>query len=163
MDCCLSGSSVHGILEARILSGSPSLLQRIFLTQGSNLDVLHCRQIIYHLSHQGSPPTGNQELTVLETLYWETSILLQKWLNDIGNWAWASFNHYQWMESQPLKKKDKENGKLTLGEFNNQIHQIFIDSWETGNGHEFQYETNNHPQYESYPSSIHKHFFFFFC
>lgn len=82
-------------------------------------------------------------------------------MNDIGNWAWASFNHYQWMESQPLKKKDKENGKLTLGEFNNQIHQIFIDSWETGNGHEFQYETNNHPQYESYPSSIHKHFFFF--
>lgn len=59
--------------------------------------------------------------------------------------------------------KNKENGKLTLGEFNNQIHRIFIDSWETGNRHEFQYETNNHPQYESYASSIHKHIFFFFA
>ena len=25
------------------------------LTQGSNLGLLHCRQILYHLSHQGSP------------------------------------------------------------------------------------------------------------
>ena len=30
-----------------------SLLQGIFLTQGSNLGLLHCRQILYHLSHQG--------------------------------------------------------------------------------------------------------------
>ena len=33
--------------------GNHSLLQGIFLTQGLNLDFLHCRQIIYHLSHQG--------------------------------------------------------------------------------------------------------------
>ena len=31
--------------------GSHSLLQRIFLTQGSNLGLLHCRQILYPLSH----------------------------------------------------------------------------------------------------------------
>ena len=31
-----------------------SLLQGIFLTQGSNLSLLHCRQILYHLRHQGS-------------------------------------------------------------------------------------------------------------
>ena len=30
------------------------LLQRIFLTQGSNLGLLHCRQMLYPLSHQGS-------------------------------------------------------------------------------------------------------------
>ena len=35
--------------------GCHSLLQGIFLTQGSNLGLLHCRQILYHLSHQGSP------------------------------------------------------------------------------------------------------------
>ena len=29
------------------------LLQEIFLTQGSNLGLLHCRQTLYHLSHQG--------------------------------------------------------------------------------------------------------------
>ena len=45
-------SSAHGILRAR---SSHSLLQEIFPTQGSNLGLLHCRQILYHLSHQGSP------------------------------------------------------------------------------------------------------------
>ena len=31
-----------------------SLLQGIFLTQGSNPGSLHCRQFLYHLSHQGT-------------------------------------------------------------------------------------------------------------
>ena len=35
--------------------GSLSLLQRIFLTQESNFGLLHCRQILYQLSYQGSP------------------------------------------------------------------------------------------------------------
>ena len=35
--------------------GSLSLLQQIFLTQESNHGLLHCRQILYQLSHQGSP------------------------------------------------------------------------------------------------------------
>ena len=35
--------------------GSLSLLQRIFPTQKSNKDLLHCRQILYLLSYQGSP------------------------------------------------------------------------------------------------------------
>ena len=37
--------------------GSLSLLQRIFLTQASNRGLLHCRQILYQLSYQGSPRT----------------------------------------------------------------------------------------------------------
>ena len=46
-------------------------LQGIFPTQGSNLGVLHCRQILYHLSHQGSPmkitsmPKYHQEALLL--------------------------------------------------------------------------------------------------
>ena len=35
--------------------GSLSLLQVIFPPQGSNPGLLHCRWIIYQLSHQGSP------------------------------------------------------------------------------------------------------------
>ena len=34
--------------------GTYSLLQRILPTQGFNLGLLHCRQILYYLSHQGS-------------------------------------------------------------------------------------------------------------
>ena len=35
--------------------GCHFLLQGIFPTQGSNPSVLDCRQILYHLGHQGSP------------------------------------------------------------------------------------------------------------
>ena len=35
--------------------GGHSLQQGIILTQGLNLGLLHCGQILYHLSHQGSP------------------------------------------------------------------------------------------------------------
>ena len=35
--------------------GSLFLLQRIFPTQESNRGLLHCRQILYQLSYQGSP------------------------------------------------------------------------------------------------------------
>jgi len=35
--------------------GSLSLLQRIFPTQGSNPDLRYCRQILYQVSHKGSP------------------------------------------------------------------------------------------------------------
>ena len=56
MNCSPSGSSVHGILQARIHGVScHSLLQGIFPTQGLNLGPLHCRWIFYCLNHQGSP------------------------------------------------------------------------------------------------------------
>ena len=35
--------------------GCHSFLQGIFPTQGSNPSLPHCRQILYHLNHQGSP------------------------------------------------------------------------------------------------------------
>ena len=35
--------------------GSLSILQGFFPTQGSNPDLLYCRQILYQLNHQGSP------------------------------------------------------------------------------------------------------------
>ena len=35
--------------------GSLSLLQEVFPTQGSNPGLLHCRWILYQLSHKGNP------------------------------------------------------------------------------------------------------------
>ena len=55
MDCSSPGSSVPGILQARILEWVAILLQGIFLTQESNRDLLYYRQILYHLSHEGIP------------------------------------------------------------------------------------------------------------
>ena len=36
------------------------LLQGIFPIRGSNLGLLHCRQILYHLIHQGSPSISTE-------------------------------------------------------------------------------------------------------
>ena len=55
----------HGLQPTRLLCpwnspskntevGSHFLLQGIFLTQGSNMGLLHCRQILYCLSYQAS-------------------------------------------------------------------------------------------------------------
>ena len=56
MRCSPSGSSVLGDSpDKNTRVGCHALLQRIFPTQGSNPGLLHCRQILYHLSHQRSP------------------------------------------------------------------------------------------------------------
>ena len=66
-----SGCSVHGILQARILEcvAMPSL-EEIFPTQRSNPGVLHCRWILYSLSHQGSPLETREGTPDLEALTW---------------------------------------------------------------------------------------------
>ena len=56
MDCSLPGSSVHGDSPGKNTGvGCCALLQGIFPTQGLNPGLAHCRWILYHLSHQGSP------------------------------------------------------------------------------------------------------------
>ena len=53
---------------------SDFLLQQIFLTQGSNPGLPHCRQTLYHLSHQGV-------LTALPTLQHTPSLWILYWYN----------------------------------------------------------------------------------
>ena len=52
----LPGSSVCGDSPGKNTGvGCHAFLQEIFLTQRSNLGLPHCRWILYHLNHQGSP------------------------------------------------------------------------------------------------------------
>ena len=56
MDCRPPGSSVHGDSPAKNTGvDCYALLQGNFHTQESNPGLPHCRQILYCLSHQGSP------------------------------------------------------------------------------------------------------------
>ena len=56
MDCSPPGSSTHSDSPGKnIWVGCHALLQGIFPTQGLNPGLLHCRWILYRLSHQGSP------------------------------------------------------------------------------------------------------------
>jgi len=55
INCSPPGSSVHGNSPGKNTGvGCHALLQGIFPTQGSNVGLLHCRQILYQLSYQGS-------------------------------------------------------------------------------------------------------------
>ena len=68
VDCSVMSDSLQplGLYPTRLLCpwnfpgkntgvGCHFLLQGIFPTQGLNPGLLHCRQMLYHLSHQGSP------------------------------------------------------------------------------------------------------------
>ena len=48
-------ASESGFFATRLQIKERDLLQGIFPTQGSNLGFLYCRQILYQLSHKGSP------------------------------------------------------------------------------------------------------------
>ena len=70
MDCRPPGSSVRGILQARILEWVAVPLSRgSSRPRDLNPGLLHCRQILSRLSHQGSPehiklcPDVSSELT----------------------------------------------------------------------------------------------------
>ena len=63
VDCSPPGPSVHGDSPGKNTGvGWHALLQGIFPTQGSNTGLPHCRQILYHLSHQGRYSGTNQEV-----------------------------------------------------------------------------------------------------
>ena len=49
--------------------GCHFLLQGIFLTQGSNLGLLHCRQMLYHLSHLRSNHQLQSPVPTADSLY----------------------------------------------------------------------------------------------
>ena len=56
MDCSPPGSSVHGILQARILEWVACPFSRVSSQpRESSPGLPDCRQILYQLSHQGSP------------------------------------------------------------------------------------------------------------
>ena len=57
----LLGSSVHGDSPGKNTEmGCHALLQGIFPTQGLNPGLPQCRQILYHLSHQGNQLSSSE-------------------------------------------------------------------------------------------------------
>ena len=54
-DCSLPRSSIHGILQARVLEWVAIYFFRGSSWPRSNPGLPHCRQTLYRLNHQGSP------------------------------------------------------------------------------------------------------------
>ena len=81
--------------------GSLFLLQGIFPTQESNLGLLHCRKILYQLSHKGSPSTWGLVRILLRwnspnkrkaARLWADHIMFQALLK----WQKYQFNKANW-------------------------------------------------------------------
>ena len=72
MDCGPPGSSVQGVLQASILAGVATPSSRgVFLTQESNLHLLHCRRILYPLNHLRSPTKRKYQTPKQSFIQWK--------------------------------------------------------------------------------------------
>ena len=74
MDCSLPGSSVHGVLQARILKW---IAIPFFRKSSRPSDRTWVRQILYHLSHQGSYTMQQSKFTAYNSkmTFWGSSYL----------------------------------------------------------------------------------------
>ena len=127
MDYSLPDSSVHrDSLGKNTGVGCHALLQRLFLTQGLNPDLPDCGQILYCLSHQGSPrilewvaypfskgsyqPRNRTRVFLIaggfiswatrEALFITTSVLF----STLWTFHMLSRNHLLWKKSQKVKQ-----------------------------------------------------------
>ena len=92
VECSLPGSSVNEDSPGKNTGvGCHALLQGIFPTQGSNPGLPHHRQILYHLSHQGSP-------RILEWVTYHSS----GYLSDPGIYMLSQFS-CAWLCETPSK------------------------------------------------------------
>ena len=63
MDCSPRGSSIHGIFLGKSTGGGCIfLLQRVFLTQGSNLGLPHCKQMLFTIWAMREAPKKESEV-----------------------------------------------------------------------------------------------------
>ena len=74
MDCSPPGSSVHGILQARIPQWVAIPFSRGSSWLRNQTGLLHCRLILYRLSHQGSPLNFSRpnEISLLQSFKGQT-------------------------------------------------------------------------------------------
>ena len=108
MDCSLPGSPVHRDSPGKNTGvGFHAILQGIFPTQGSNPCLPYCKQILYHLSHQGSPveyysANKKNKFESVEMRWMNLVSIIQQWIShkkishtntcvwDLGKWYWWS-------------------------------------------------------------------------
>ena len=91
MDCSPPGSSVHGDSPGQNTGMvCHVLLQGIFLTQGLNPGLQHCRWILYHLSHQWWGDTVKQLLFRLRLLLDSDTSSIMLLIINIDSWKKAT-------------------------------------------------------------------------
>ena len=125
MDCSPPGSSVHGDSPGKNTGvGCSTLLQGIFPIQGSNPGPPQCRQILNHLSRQGSPwDTVDKELTLDyregQNVCWTWTELGANTVEDFANKSLAMNSWHLWDAHHSFTEAFSPPGKpcLCLSEF----------------------------------------------
>ena len=116
----------HGLQLARLLCpwvfpgkntipGNHSLLQEIFPTQGLNLGLLHCRWILYHLSHQGKPKVLLLCLNYYISFYYRAERMKRAW-ETWNYWESIHIQGYTWVftAASGVIIKSENNPKVLL-------------------------------------------------
>ena len=107
MGCSPPGFSVHEDSPGKNTGvGSLSLLQGVFLTRELNQGLLHCRQILYQLSYQGSPTNDAERIfiSLLPKLLCAENALMPPQL-------YATEVKFQWLSESLL---NQEQGELAV-------------------------------------------------
>ena len=85
------GSSVQGDSPGKNTGvGCHALLQAVFPTQGLNPGLPYCRQILYHLSHQGGPPLKAPSYSKLSIVSVEPQLCLVLLTPEQGALYWCT-------------------------------------------------------------------------
>ena len=118
--------------------GSPSLLQGIFPTQGLNPGLLHCRWILYQLSHKGSPrilewvaypfPSGSSGPRNRIGVYCIADGLFTNWAIREAPYMYIKrgcccffkqvidlYNYGDWLRKSEVRKADRRKRKIPTG------------------------------------------------
>ena len=101
--------------------GCHFLLQGIFLTQGLNPDLRHCRQTLYSLSHQGSSLTSRVHLDNSFTFSVSVFSLLKAMMMATTMWVTVGLNENKAFSTGSVAKRSRQHGKVP-GESNMEIY-----------------------------------------
>ena len=118
MYCSPPGSSVHGDFPGKNTGvGYHALIQGIFTTQRSNPGFPRCRQILYHLIHQGSPTDAEAETPIL-------------WSPDAKNWLIGKDpdSEKDWRWEEKGMTEDEMDGITDLMDMSlNKLQKLVMD------------------------------------
>ena len=117
MDCRLPDSSVHGILQARILEwvAMPSSRGSSRLWDWTPVSYVSCvdRQVLYHFCHMRRPIS---------------QILIQKitWLSQLGSYNWEEYRKFEEVSATFCKGRFWRKSKITRWIFQKIVQVILF-------------------------------------
>ena len=153
--------------------GCHALLQSIFLTQGSNLGFLHCRQILYHLSHKGNPKEWCRHVKrILKPTSKSFPLLNSPWGIQIYSIFMIHRSHIcksAYMLKFPCNAKINTNDNFSHSQKNKGTHKKFdlsdirIPSWAQTSWHTIYLLQLLHYKKVSFSQSTQCHVFHNYC